>query len=128
MGTIRRSIQSHSYIYERSNHSTLKGKYEEVIDWKNKTIEKQKSMALTEEPEFTEKLVYQKAQMLDRELNYMVKKAKSWKPKPPPKEEKKDDKKDEKEEDKDKKEESSEEKTEEKKEDSKEEKKDHTEL
>lgn len=108
--------------------STLKGKYEEVIDWKNKTIEKQKSMALTEEPEFTEKLVYQKAQMLDRELNYMVKKAKSWKPKPPPKEEKKDDKKDEKEEDKDKKEESTEEKTEEKKEDSKEEKKDHTEL
>jgi len=66
----------------------LVSKYEEVVNWKNETIEKQNEQSDLETPVFTEKLVFQKAGIIEREVTYMAKKAKNWKPKPPPKEEK----------------------------------------
>merc|ERR1712066_748733 len=90
---------------------TLEKKYEEIVNWKNETLAKQKEMKDTEEPVMTYEKCFKKSEELRREADYVIRKAKSWRPKPKKKEE---DKKDES---------KSDEKTEEKAEDDKSEEK-----
>merc|ERR1712066_289389 len=90
---------------------TLEKKYEEIVNWKDETLAKQKEMKDTEEPIMTYEKCFKKSEELRREADYVIRKAKSWRPKPKKKEE---DKKDES---------KSDEKTEEKTEDDKSEEK-----
>merc|ERR1712048_799267 len=71
---------------------TLEKKYEEIVNWKNETLAKQKEMKDTEEPVMTYEKCFKKSEELRREADYVIRKAKSWRPKPKKKEE---DKKDE---------------------------------
>jgi len=73
----------------------IQTKYDEIVDWKNTTVAKQEAMSPLEEPILTGKKIAEKARALDREVQWMAKKAKSWRPKPPPKAEKKDEAKEE---------------------------------
>jgi len=73
-------------------------KYEETVEWKNTTVAKQEAADPKEEPILTGKKIAEKAKGMDIEVQWMIKKAKTWKPKPPPKEEK-DEKKEDKKED-----------------------------
>ena len=72
---------------------TLEDKLKETIDWKNETVAKQEKMEDTEDPVLNTVEAGKKAQALQRESDFLVKKRKSWRPKPPKKEEKKEEKK-----------------------------------
>jgi len=71
---------------------TLETKYKEVMDWKNETKATQDSMDLTAEPVLTYAESFKKSEILRREADYVIKRAKSWRPKPKKEEPKKEEK------------------------------------
>merc|ERR1711879_536258 len=69
--------------------TTLVDKYDEIMNWKNDTLAKQKETPDTEEPVMTYEKCFKKSEELRREVDYVLRKAKSWRPKPKKKEEEK---------------------------------------
>ncbi|XP_075233640.1 hypoxia up-regulated Grp170 co-chaperone protein isoform X2 [Lycorma delicatula] len=53
----------------------------ETVDWKKKTTEEQSRLKLSDTPKLTVKSLVEKMHNLDREVKYLVNKAKIWKPK-----------------------------------------------
>merc|ERR1711957_297872 len=75
-----------------SEIESLVKKYENVMEWQSEILAKQKAMKHTEEPVMTYEKCYKKSEELRREVDYVLRKAKSYRPKPKKKDEKKDEK------------------------------------
>lgn len=79
-----------------SEIDSLVKKYENTMEWQSEILAKQKAMKHTEEPVMTYEKCYKRSEELRREVDYVLRKAKSYRPKPKKKEEKKDEKTEEK--------------------------------
>uniref|UniRef100_A0AAR2KAL8 Hypoxia up-regulated protein 1 n=1 Tax=Pygocentrus nattereri TaxID=42514 RepID=A0AAR2KAL8_PYGNA len=64
---------------------TLERVINETMDWKNETVAEQEKLSPTEKPVLLSKDIEAKLSLLDREVNYLLNKAKFAKPKPKPK-------------------------------------------
>merc|ERR1712160_131345 len=65
-----------------SEIESLVKKYENVMEWQSEILAKQKAMKHTEEPVMTYEECYKKSEELRREVDYVLRKAKSYRPKP----------------------------------------------
>lgn len=68
---------------------TLEKKYQDAMNWKNETLAKQNELKDTDEPIMTYEKCFKKSEELRREVDYVIRKIKSFRPKPKKKEEEK---------------------------------------
>lgn len=72
-------------IFTQIEIDTLEKVIKETEEWKKNMEEEQAKLPLSEPPKLTIKLITEKMAALDREVKYLVNKAKFWKPKKAPK-------------------------------------------
>ncbi|KAL7847660.1 hypothetical protein AOLI_G00223780 [Acnodon oligacanthus] len=72
-------------IFTEVELKTLERVINETMDWKNETVAEQEKLSPTEKPILLSKDIEAKLSLLDREVNYLLNKAKFAKPKPKPK-------------------------------------------
>ncbi|KAL6472951.1 hypothetical protein MHYP_G00191390 [Metynnis hypsauchen] len=72
-------------IFTEVELKTLERVINETMDWKNDTVAEQEKLSPTEKPVLLSKDIEAKLSLLDREVNYLLNKAKFAKPKPKPK-------------------------------------------
>ncbi|KAL7847169.1 hypothetical protein SRHO_G00221490 [Serrasalmus rhombeus] len=72
-------------IFTEVELKTLERVINETMDWKNETVAEQEKLSPTEKPVLLSKDIEAKLSLLDREVNYLLNKAKFAKPKPKPK-------------------------------------------
>lgn len=72
-------------MFTQVEMDTLEKVIKETEEWKKSMEEEQAKLPLSEPPKLTIKLITEKMAALDREVKYLVNKAKFWKPKKVPK-------------------------------------------
>ncbi|KAI4875826.1 hypothetical protein NFI96_024442 [Prochilodus magdalenae] len=72
-------------IFTEVELKTLEKVINETTEWKNETVAEQEKRSPTEKPVLLSKDIEAKLALLDREVNYLISKAKFAKPKPKPK-------------------------------------------
>ncbi|XP_072515313.1 hypoxia up-regulated protein 1 [Salminus brasiliensis] len=78
-------IPEDDQIFTEVELKTLEKVINETTDWKNETVAEQEKRSPTEKPVLLSKDLEAKLSLLDREVNYLLNKAKFAKPKPKPK-------------------------------------------
>lgn len=78
-------IPEDDQIFTEVELKTLEKVINETADWKNETVAEQEKRSPTEKPVLLSKEIEAKLSLLDREVNYLLNKAKFAKPKPKPK-------------------------------------------
>uniref|UniRef100_A0A3B1J8T2 Hypoxia up-regulated protein 1 n=1 Tax=Astyanax mexicanus TaxID=7994 RepID=A0A3B1J8T2_ASTMX len=78
-------IPEDDQIFTEVELKTLEKVINETTDWKNETVAEQEKRSPTEKPVLLSKEIEAKLSLLDREVNYLLNKAKFAKPKPKPK-------------------------------------------
>lgn len=78
-------IPEDDQIFTEVELKTLEKVINETMDWKNETVAEQEKRSPTEKPVLLSKDIEAKLSLLDREVNYLLNKAKFAKPKPKPK-------------------------------------------
>ncbi|KAF6212275.1 hypothetical protein GE061_012797 [Apolygus lucorum] len=71
-------------IFTEVEITSLEKVIKETEDWRVKAVAEQNDLPLNQSPKLTIKLIMEKMAILDREVKYLVNKAKIWKPKVPP--------------------------------------------
>ncbi|XP_051973432.1 hypoxia up-regulated protein 1 [Xyrauchen texanus] len=80
-----RLIPEDDQIFTEVELKTLEKVLNETMSWKNDTVARQEKLSPTEKPVLLSKDIEAKLSLLDREVNYLLNKAKFAKPKPKPK-------------------------------------------
>ncbi|XP_065353221.1 hypoxia up-regulated protein 1 isoform X1 [Cloeon dipterum] len=79
-------------VFTENELTTLRKTIKDTEEWKNRKVEEQAAIPLHENPKLTVKAIVEKMNALDREVKYLVNKAKNWRPPKKAKEDKKEDK------------------------------------
>ncbi|XP_059483412.1 hypoxia up-regulated protein 1 isoform X2 [Neocloeon triangulifer] len=79
-------------IFTEIEVTTLKKAIKDTEEWKTKKVEEQAALPLSENPKLTVRAIVEKMTSLDREVKYLVNKAKNWRPPKKPKDDKKGEK------------------------------------
>ncbi|XP_069115800.1 hypoxia up-regulated protein 1-like isoform X1 [Argopecten irradians] len=80
--TVQNLSQIEEPIFTEVEVTTLGKLINDTIDWKNDTVKEQKKMLDTEKPKLLVQDIGMKIQALDREVKYLINKAKNFRPKP----------------------------------------------
>ncbi|XP_021370536.1 hypoxia up-regulated protein 1-like [Mizuhopecten yessoensis] len=83
--TVQNLSQVEEPIFTEVEVTTLGKLINDTINWKNDTVKEQKKMLNTEKPKLLVQDIGMKIQALDREVKYLINKAKNFRPKAKPK-------------------------------------------
>lgn len=80
--TIQQAETPQGSVFTTVELETLEKTIKDTGDWMDKVVDEQKKIPLWDNPKLTVKMISDKMASLDREVQYLVTKAKIWKPKP----------------------------------------------
>ncbi|XP_060083520.1 hypoxia up-regulated protein 1-like [Ylistrum balloti] len=80
--TVQNLSQVEEPIFTEVEVTTLGKLINDTMDWKNATVKEQEKMLPTEKPKLVVQDIGMKIQALDREVKYLINKAKNFRPKP----------------------------------------------